>query len=74
MIKQFSSYEEYATYLDGCSLEELKEIAGFIDRERYPERYELVISRIDNTVTEFGLKEPAPATNVLSNWFKSPVV
>jgi membrane protease YdiL (CAAX protease family) len=74
MINQFSSLEEYADYLDGCSLEELKEIASSIDRERYPERYGLVISQIDNTEADSGLKEPAPATNVMSNWFKSPTI
>jgi membrane protease YdiL (CAAX protease family) len=84
MITHFSTLEEYATYLEGCSIEELKDIASFTDREKYPERYNLVLNRIaasataskllETTVTEPELVEATPEPKIISNWFKPPDV
>lgn len=72
MINDHSTIEEYTEYIKEFSLDELLNIASYINKHRHPDRYELLIERIE--ALQKSTENSLPATNfsLKQKYFASP--
>jgi membrane protease YdiL (CAAX protease family) len=72
MISDHSTIEEYAEHIKDFSLDELFNIASCINKYKHPDRYDLLVKRIEALQKNAGNSLPVADSSLKQNYFTSP--